>query len=58
MGTGDLKGFIKDLTDKPVDVIIIKLIHYMFLLLYDIHKIDYDVGRGIVNKTQYCLWTV
>ncbi|MFW6035855.1 MAG: hypothetical protein ACOCRZ_06330 [Halothermotrichaceae bacterium] len=24
----------------------------------DWDKIDYKVGRGIVNKTKYCLWTV
>lgn len=24
----------------------------------DWDKIDYAVGRGIVNKTKYCLWTV
>lgn len=24
----------------------------------DWDKIDYNVGRGIVNKTKYCLWTI
>lgn len=23
----------------------------------DWKDIDYDVGRGIINKTKYCLWT-
>lgn len=23
----------------------------------DWKKIDYDVGRGIISKTKYCLWT-
>ena len=23
----------------------------------DWDKIDYDVGRGVINKTKYCLWT-
>ncbi len=21
------------------------------------NRIDYDVGRGVINKTKYCLWT-
>lgn len=24
----------------------------------DWDEIDYEVGRGVVNKTKYCLWTV
>lgn len=23
----------------------------------DWNKIDYDVGRGVINRTKYCLWT-